>query len=168
MSCFETVVEIFRYVGRPEFDAINNRFSATISYDAYIYQRLVSLQSYDAWGEIEEIIIDDLDINVDDRIPDEGTSITLTISISTGSSESFFINVKDLILKSPMLNRGTLRKSFYLVEEDFYFNEGIVEGLGKIPELSVLKNLCDFILCLSKVAHYSNSKSDDISHKLVF
>lgn len=168
MSCFETVVELFRYVGRPKFDAINNRFSATISYDAHIYELLVSLQPHTAWGEIEEIVIDDVDIDVDDSFPAEGTSITLTISISTGASESFFIDIKDLIQKSPMLNRGTLRKSFYLVEEDFYFNEGMGEGLAKIPELSVLKNLCDFILCLSKVAHYSNSKSDDVCHKLVF
>ncbi|HIH8279817.1 TPA: hypothetical protein ACYTL8_002543 [Escherichia coli] len=168
MSCFETVVELFRYVGRPKFDAINNRFSATISYDAHIYELLVSLQPHTAWGEIEEIVIDDVDIDVDDSLPAKGTSITLTISISTGASESFFIDIKDLIQKSPMLNRGILRKSFYLVEEDFYFNEGMVEGLAKIPELSVLKNLCDFILCLSKVAHYSNSKSDDVCHKLVF
>jgi len=48
MSCFETVVELFRYVGRPKFDAINNRFSATISYDAHIYELLVSLQPHTA------------------------------------------------------------------------------------------------------------------------
>lgn len=168
MSCFETVVELFRYIGHPDFDAINNRFSATIPYDRKIYDFLVSLQPHTAWGEIEEIIIDNQDIDVDDNIPVAGKSITLTISISTGTSESFFSDIKDLIQKSPMLNRGCLRESFYLVEEDFYFNEIEAEHIAETPELSVLKNLCDFILCLSKVAHYSNSQSDDACHKLVF
>lgn len=168
MSCFETVIALYRYIGRPAFNGTNNNFSATLDYDEQIYRYLNVLIDKTTWGSIDEIVIDDEDVDSNDKIPMDGKLITLTISISTGVGESFFINTIDLIDKSPMLSHGELRNSFYLVEEDFYYTKGMCDSdvETKSSNLLILLNICQFIVFLSKVSHYSNS--GDSSHSLVF
>lgn len=168
MSIFESVVELYRFLGNPDFDDINNKFSATVSYEHRIYELLAFLQPYTGWGEIEELVIDGQDINIDDNIPEQGDQVELTILIFPNEEHSFFSNIDDFIQKSPMLNKGVLRNAFYLVEEDFYFNGSVENSLIELHEMEVLKNTCDLISYLSKVAHYSSSSDDDCNHKLVF
>ncbi|WP_140919472.1 hypothetical protein [Limnobaculum xujianqingii] len=148
MSLLKSIVELYRLLGKPTFNEESYSFEIETTYTNKIHEILCAIKVHDPdstdWGYFSEIVIDDEQYDDHDVIPTSGNKIFLSIHISTGTSSSFFINIKDFIKKTPHLNTGKLSNEYYLIEEDYYPDDE-----NKPKEVEKLEKICTFINSLT-------------------
>lgn len=142
----------------------NSVLTATAPIDLELVRLISEVKNDSSLGRFRDIEIDGedytdepLDISV------EGfNSIRIEFLLSTGNSSRFYSNFDEFVSNNSSLNRGGIPAEFYLINEDCF------SGDDENVYLKAISNFSQFVICLSELAHYHDSKSSDNVFKLVF
>lgn len=142
----------------------NSVLTATAPIDLELVRLISEIKNDSSLGRFRDIEIDgedytdeSLDISV------EGfNSIRIEFLLSTGNPSRFYSNFDEFVSNNSSLNRGAIPEEFYLITEDCF------SGDDENVYLKAISNFSQFVICLSELAHYHDSKSSDNVFKLVF
>lgn len=163
MNQLKFAVDLFRKSKTPNFDGV--KFSASIDYTTEI-KRLLTIMLGDNFneGSFDEIEIDGCDIYDVSELPDSGTTLKYSFKVARRSADRFYVSKAEFI-KINTLRKGVMPENYYIAENDFYSYD------AKKPDyINTVEKVCQLISCLSKIAHFHDTKSDrNISfYRLVF
>lgn len=142
----------------------NGVLTATAPIDLELVRLISEVQANSNLGRFRDIEIDGddyLDESLDIDIVGLN-SIRIEFGLSTGGPERFYSNFDEFVSNNSSLNRGVIPQEFYLIAEDCY------SGDEEDVYLKAVSNFSQFVICLSELAHYHDSKSSDNVFKLVF
>lgn len=161
MVTLETVVELYRISGKPHYDGMS--FSATIPFTPTTTGPISKLAiNSNLYGRFEVLEIDDIQWVEGTPFPRIGTEIYFSFVTYNRNAEKFYISRSEF-LSANTLKKGVMPSDFYIAEDDF------ISTCLITPEyIDKTKKLCEFITCLSKLAHYHDTKKELINYKLVF
>jgi len=152
----KSLVELYRIAKCPELK--NNQFISLLECNSQIIKLLNSIASP---YEITEIIRNEVDIDVDE-LQSDNSSIQVTIRVGLGKEVKHYKCFDDLVKHSNLIKEGVIPSEFYLFKENIYYPEDTLKKLDK------LKQVCELIAALTKLANYHDTKGSDNIYKLVF
>ena len=142
-------VALYRLAGKPALDGA--RFSGEVPFRAGI--ELVRRLRGESQRWFDEIIIDGLELDEDDPLPDAGATLGFVLRLPGSSSASFHADVAELIRRTPKVSRGEMPEDFYLILEDYF------TGDPAVPEdIRALRTICTLIASLKELAQYHDTK----------
>lgn len=161
MVTLETVVELYRISGKPSYDGMG--FSATVPFTKSVNDLIIEIANEcNHYGRFEYIEIDDIEWSAGTTYPNSGEEINFSFTTNNSSAEKFYISKKEF-LSANILKKGIMPLSFYIVQDDY------ISTSDNAPEYIIKANeFCAFIRCLSKLAHYHDTRSELTNYKLVF
>lgn len=154
----ETLVKIYRSVGRPDISNGTFEFNCTLTGELHL---LVKNLFRDSEELIDHLTIDTDEPTCVEDIRQDG-QIDCVIRIPTSTAERFFKSIRDFI-KFRSLLKGELPRLFYIVDEDYFSSDSIENR-----KIENIKILCSLIEHLSTLAVYHDYKASAEKYKLVF
>lgn len=154
------LTELYRAVGRPTVEV--GKFICEIDLTVELQSLLKTnyTKNQECFGN--EFFIGDSLVTSTEDIRSIGEA-SFTITLPTGSSSRFYHDIDDLIrTASSSISKGDIPSEFYLIEDDYYYKD---ENCP--PHVLALESLCQFIIKLSQLADYQDSKKGS-KHKLIF
>lgn len=139
-----------------------NVLVAEAPYSEEIKELITQVRGDEFLGRFKDIEIDDQDFT-DEVLPATSGVVSFELVLRTGGTKRFYRNFGDFISSNSSINRGEIPEEFYLIEEDCYSFDEAVDSC-----VSALSRFCEFVICLSKLAHYHDAKKTDDTLKLVF
>lgn len=153
MRQLKGVVDLYRSSFTPSFDGV--KIVASAPYNPKTHEILKLLLSKDFnEGSFSEIEIDNEDIYDLDDLPSSGSLINYTFNIARRDANRIYISKQDFIATNT-LKKGVMPSEFYIVADDYYSSDA-----EKPKYISKIETICQLIVCLSRIAHFHDIKSD--------
>lgn len=157
-------VNFYRFIGKPEIK--QGRMDGEFCLEANIIPDLKALLSegYKYIGEFRELESDtgELTENTDFSVL-VGQTIEYCFAIDQGGEADIYPSYSGFLTTKRTLCLGEFPEELYIVEGDIYYKD----GEDKTSELQAIWSQCELIKCLSKHAHYHDSKTGS-QHRLVY
>jgi len=162
----ETIVKLYRFLNKPSYDAEERCFCYEGSYNKKLYSKLIEL-------DFDSELIQETDFEIDGEFfpspddfpqPKRGNSIKFTIKLAFDGLKAFYFDWSAFIATANYeLVKFNYPEEFYIVEDDYYSKEKITNSTDK-----KLKNLVEFVRCLSLQAEYIDDSSDEFLRLVYF
>ncbi len=161
MSKFATVVELYRMLGKPEYDG--RAFVSTVDLSKEIISLISQINDKSfPLGRFEDIVIDGNPIDEDSLSTITGQSISFTYITPKQGTMRFYENITDFI-GANSLKKGDMPTDYYIIDIDFSPYDNIENG-----SISSINNVCFMIKSLAELAHFHDIKGQSDNYKLVF
>ncbi|NVP02896.1 hypothetical protein C5F64_01215 [Photobacterium damselae subsp. damselae] len=157
------VVQLYRLIGDTKL--VENQFEGEIQLTTQSIDAITAADN-SQFGRFESIDVngDDIDLQHDSLCNYENEKAIITFRVSSKSAERFYKSIDDLLASCLLIKEGSLPNSFYIVEDDLYYDK---QSNTKNKQIEKIKNLCLLIEKLTELAHY-HDKKNPCEAKLVF
>lgn len=146
---FDIIVSLYRSLGCPKVEGNSFEYEGALS-------------------EESELLLDELRSHPDGlnyvSLFDPGDIKTgFEIQLPAGDEGKFYTNLDELVSRSPCVSKGELPTRFYLIDDNWCSTDTTT-----LMKVDVLRDVCDLIKCLSRLAISVDDESSPYYNNLFF